>query len=73
MFESLTLERFLEYTSRYNMDYYPTQFLMLGLGLIALLLVIFRTRHSDRLISSILSFLYGWIGIQFYMVYFREK
>lgn len=72
MFESLTLERFLANTSRYNLDYYPTQFLMLGLGLIALLMVIFRTRHTDRLISAILSFFYGWIGIQFYMVYFRE-
>jgi hypothetical protein len=72
MFESLTLERFLDYTSKYNLDLYPAQYLMLGLGLIAILTVFFRTKHSSRFISAILAFFYGWIGIQFYMVYFKE-
>lgn len=45
---------------------------MLGLGLIAILMVFIRTKHSSRFISAILAFFYGWIGIQFYMVYFKE-
>ena len=72
MFESLTLERFLDYTRIYNQDLYPAQYLMLGLGLITILLVFFRTERSSRFISAILAFFYGWIGIQFYMVYFKE-
>lgn len=72
MFESLTLERFLNYASRYNLDLYPAQYLMLGLGLIAILTVFFRTKTSSRFISAILAFFYGWIGIQFYMIYFKE-
>jgi len=72
MFESLTLERFLKYASAYNQELFPAQYLMLGLGLIAILLVFFRTKHSSRYISAILAFFYGWIGLQFYMVYFKE-
>jgi len=72
MFESLTLERFLDYTSNYNLDLYPSQYLMLGLGLLAILTVFFRSKHSSRFISAILAFFYGWIGIQFYIVYFKE-
>jgi hypothetical protein len=72
MFESFTLERFLSYAAGYNLELYPVQYLMLGLGLIAILLVIFGTRNSNRFISGILAFFYGWIGIQFYMIFFRE-
>jgi len=72
MFESFTLERFLNYATIYNQDLYPVQYLMLGIGLIAILTVFFRTKHSSRFISAILAFFYGWIGIQFYMIYFKE-
>jgi hypothetical protein len=72
MFELLTLERFLEYASRYNQDLYPAQYLMLGLGLIAVLRVFIRARRSSRYIAAILGFFYGWIAIEFYMVYFKE-
>ncbi len=72
MFESFTLERFLTYATAYNLELYPVQYLMLGLGLIAILMLIFRTKYSNRCISAILAFFYGWIGIQFYMIYFRE-
>lgn len=72
MFELFTLERFLNYASIYNLDLYPAQYLMLGLGLIAILTVFFRTERSSRFISAILAFFYGWIGIQFYMIYFKE-
>ncbi len=72
MFESFTLERFLNYASRYNLDLYPVQYLMLGLGLIAILTVFFRTEHSSRFISAILAVFYGWNGIQFYMIYFKD-
>ena len=72
MFESFTLERFLNYATRYNLDLYPAQYLMLGLGLIIILTVFFRTEHSSRFIFAILAVFYGWIGIQFYMVYFKD-
>ena len=72
MFELFTLERFLNYASIYNLDLYPAQYLMLGLGLIAILTVFFRTERSSRFISAILAFFYGWIGIQFYIIYFKE-
>ncbi len=72
MFESLTLERFLNYASMYNQELFPAQYLMLGLGLIAILLVFFRTKHSSRFISGILAFFYGWNGLLFYMGYFTE-
>jgi hypothetical protein len=51
---------------------YPTQYLMLGLGFICILLVFFRTERASRIISAILGFFYGWIGIEFYLVYFRD-
>ena len=58
MFESFTLERFLNYATMYNQDLYPGQYLMLGLGLIAILTVFFRTKHSSRFISAILAFFF---------------
>jgi hypothetical protein len=72
MLDSLKLENFLHYASRYNQDLYPAQYLMLGLGIIAILLAFFRTNRSSRSISAILAFFYGWVGIQFYLVFFKE-
>ncbi len=72
MWDSLTLANFLDYASHYNQDLYPAQYPLLGLGLIAVLLTFFDTHRASRCISAILAFFYGWIGIQFYLVYFKE-
>ena len=72
MFESLNLERFLSHASNYNLDLYPVQYLMLGLGISSVFLAIFVTKYSSRFISVILGFFYAWIGIQFYLEYFSE-
>jgi hypothetical protein len=72
LFNSLTLERFLDYASRYNQDFYPAQYLMLGLAGIAVILTFFPVHRFSRYISFILGFFYGWIGWQFYLVYFKE-
>jgi hypothetical protein len=68
----LTLERFLDYAGTYNQDLYPSQYLMLGLGFIAILMAFIPVERFSRYISFILCFFHGWIGIQFYLVYFRE-
>ena len=68
----MTLERFLDYAGTYNQDLYPSQYLMLGLGFIAMLMAFIPVARFSRYISFILCLFYGWIGIQFYLVYFRE-
>jgi hypothetical protein len=72
MFASLTLENFLDHASRYNLEMYPSQYILLAIGILALLLVFFRTKNTGKIISAILAFFYAWIGILFYLVYFSE-
>jgi hypothetical protein len=72
MFESLTLERFLDFASNYNLDLYPVQYLMLGLGITGVFVGIFAGKYTSWTISAILGFFYAWIGIAFYLKYFAE-
>jgi hypothetical protein len=66
----LTLEDLLSTFESYNLDIWPMQVVTNILGLFALLFAFRRTTHSSRIISGILSFLWLWTGIVFFLLYF---
>lgn len=67
---SLTLEQLLDTFVRYNFAIWPMQVLGYVLGLVALFFAIKPSRYSSRTITGILSFLWLWTAIGFFLLYF---
>jgi len=67
---SLTLEQLLSTFERYNLAIWPMQALAYVLGIVALFFAIKRTGYSARIIAGILSFLWLWTAIGFFLLYF---
>jgi hypothetical protein len=63
-------EQFLEVLRRYNLAVWPTQVGAYVLGAAALLMVFWRIRQSDRIISGILAFLWIFMGGVYHLGYF---
>ena len=55
---------------KYNLDIWPMQVVAYIIGIVSLFFVIKRTEYSNRIIAAILSFLWLWIGIVFFLLYF---
>ncbi len=66
----LTMEDLLRIFESYNLDIWPMQVVANILGLFVLIFVIRRTTHSNKIVSGILSFLWLWTGIVFFLLYF---
>ncbi|HEY70650.1 MAG TPA: hypothetical protein G4O08_08715 [Anaerolineae bacterium] len=69
---TLTLDDLLATFESYNLDIWPMQVLAYILGLIALFFAIKRTAYSSRIVVGILSFLWLWTGIGFFLLYFSR-
>jgi hypothetical protein len=67
---TLTLEQLLATFAKYNLAIWPMQVLAYVLGLVALFFAIKPSRYSSRIITGILSFLWLWTGIGFFLLYF---
>lgn len=70
MLPTFTLEQFLEMMARYNTTFWPMQLVAYGLGIIAVLLSIWPTQQSGRIVSIILALFWLWVGLVFNLVYF---
>ena len=68
----LTLDGLLATFEQYNLDIWPMQVLAYLFGAVALFFAFQRTRHSDRITTGILSFLWLWTGIGFFLLYFAK-
>ena len=64
------LELFVRVFEKYNLDIWPMQVVAYIIGIVSLFFVIKRTKYSNRIIAAILSFLWLWIGIVFFLLYF---
>jgi hypothetical protein len=67
---TLTLEILLETFEKYNLAIWPMQIVAYVLGIVALFFAIKRTEYSARIATGILSFLWLWTAIGFFLLYF---
>ncbi len=67
-----TSEQFFNVMKNYNLDVWPMQVLLNIFALAAVFLTIKRVRLSDKIVSSILSFLWLWIGLVYHLIYFTS-
>jgi hypothetical protein len=67
---TLTLEILLETFEKYNLAIWPMQVVAYVLGIVALFFAIKRTEYSARIVTGILSFLWLWTAIGFFLLYF---
>ena len=65
-----TLEQFLNVFKNYNQKVFPIQVVFYLIGIIAIYLVINHNPKSGRVISTILSFLWLWMGIVYHIIFF---
>jgi hypothetical protein len=65
-----TREQFYGVFQAYNEAVWPTQLLLLMLGVAALVMVFFPRRSSDVVISCILAFLWAWMAIAYHLAFF---
>ena len=67
---TFTLEQMLNTFANYNDAIFPLQIFVYVLGVVALIFVFKQKEYSTRIIFGILSFLWLWTGIVFFMQYF---
>jgi hypothetical protein len=65
-----SIEQFFDVFARYNTTVWPMQFLLLGLGILAVLLVSVWPRRTGRMAAGILAFLWGWTAVAFHLAQF---
>jgi hypothetical protein len=67
-----TLEQFLDIFRQYNISLWPIQVVLVVLALVATYFSIFKKSYSDKIIVSILTFLWLWMGIFYHLIYFSS-
>jgi hypothetical protein len=67
-----TVEQFLDVFARYNEAVWPMQWVLLGLGMFAVILALAGTRTASRAVSGILAFLWLWMGAVYHLTFFQE-
>jgi len=65
-----TTEQFFSVFEKYNHTVFPAQVILILLGVFALIAVGSGLKHKDKFISSILGFLWLWIGIVYHISFF---
>lgn len=65
-----TVEQFYGVFREYNMTMWPAQIFLLVLAVVAVDLVVFPRRWSGLGVSSILAFLWAWLGLAYHLSFF---
>ena len=65
-----SVEQFLEVFAAYNNAVWPLQVVLNVMALVAIFLAIRPSRHSDRTVSSVLGFLWLWMGAVYHIAFF---
>lgn len=65
-----SVEQFYHVFRQYNTTLWPAQVLLVGLALMAIALVLVRRRWSGVAVSSILAFLWAWLGLAYHLAFF---
>jgi hypothetical protein len=66
------VEQFFGIFARYNDSIWPFQILLLGIGFLAVFLVVRRPRVAGRALPAILAFLWGWMALVFHFAHFSR-
>jgi hypothetical protein len=67
-----TVEQFLSVFQQYNNSVWPMQVFFYMLGVCAIVLIFYRNKVSNRLISGMLAFLWLWTGIVYHLGFFSS-
>ena len=65
-----TVEEFLQLFKKYNESIFPLQVLFYLLGFVIIFLVVRKNIWTDRVINSILTFFWLWMGIVYHLLFF---
>ena len=67
-----TLEQFLDVFRQYNISVWPMQIFLAVLALLATYFSILKKSYSDKIVVSILTFFWLWMGIVYHLIYFSS-
>jgi hypothetical protein len=67
-----TTEQFFHVIEQYNSAIFPFQFILIILGIIAVVFLHTNKEKYNNLISGFLAFLWLWIGIAYHIVFFTD-
>ena len=67
-----TTAEFFDVFRQYNEEVWPMQFVLFGLGIAAIVLLALRKPGNERAINVILTFLWGWMGLFYHLMFFLE-
>jgi len=67
-----TIDQFLDVFKNYNQAVYPLQFIFYFFAIVIVFLSIIKTVYADKIINSLLSFFWLWMGIVYHILYFAK-
>jgi hypothetical protein len=67
-----TSEDFFRIFKEYNLAIYPSQFILLGLALLAIIVIARRWRTSGQIVFGALAILWLWMGVVYHWMHFAQ-
>jgi uncharacterized protein DUF6064 len=67
-----TIDQFLEVFRRYNLTVWPAQWVLVTLGLLAVLLALSEWRSGARCVSAILALMWFWMAAAYHLAFFSD-
>jgi len=67
-----TTEQFFEVFRNYNLSVFPVQFIFYIPALLVIYFIFKQTSSADKIISTVLSVLWLWMGIVYHLLFFTE-
>jgi hypothetical protein len=65
-----SIQQFLQVFEQYNLAVWPMQVVFNVMAAAAIIMAQGRTRHSNKAVAGILSFLWLWMGIAYHLIFF---
>jgi len=67
-----TTEQFFEIIEKYNLAVFPTQLILILLGILSVILLHSKKKIKNKLIGGFLGILWMWAGIAYHFAFFTE-
>ncbi|MCB0468416.1 MAG: hypothetical protein KDC64_09425, partial [Aequorivita sp.] len=65
-----TFDQFFQVFQNYNTEIFPFQFIILAMGVVAVILIHNKKSIGNKLIAGFLGFLWIWIGLVYHLYFF---
>jgi hypothetical protein len=72
VFMPFTVDQFMDVFKLYNLSVWPTQIILNILALVAIFIALKKFRFGNRINTSILGFLWLWIGVVYHLIHFTS-